>query len=197
MYVLVTSFSPLEAFFYKDGFARFATVPYSCRTEELKNRFIHLTNSSVNRLNKEVDVTDAQILGGTKINFAALRKKLRNSPDPLLVSRLILGSKLFWVAFLLSSYNNFVGSFYGCRGRHKPSGAFLKKLVKIDVSWPLIWQKMLDVVLKSLVMAGDHIPHQVNSFEIFGYDIIFDDKLTAWLIEVQFITIAQPGTPSG
>lgn len=132
VYVLVTSFQPLEAFFYKDGFARFATVPYSLESDELKNKFVHLTNTSVNRLNKDVDMTDDALLGGTKINFATLQKKL----------------------------------------------------AEINVSWTMVWNKMLEVVLKSLVMSGDHIPHQVNSFELFGYDIIFDDKLTAWLIEV-------------
>lgn len=47
LYVLVTSFSPLEAFIYKEGFARFATHSYSADVDSMLNKFIHLTNSSI------------------------------------------------------------------------------------------------------------------------------------------------------
>lgn len=48
-YVTVTSFNPLEAFVYKDGFARFTTVPYNTSEEDIDNKFVHLTNSSIQR----------------------------------------------------------------------------------------------------------------------------------------------------
>jgi tubulin polyglutamylase TTLL5 len=35
-----------------------------------------------------------------------------------------------------------------------------------------------------LAAAGSDIPHQPNSFEIFGFDIMFDQNLKCWLIEV-------------
>ena len=35
LYVLVTSFSPLEAFIYKEGFARFAMEPYTTETSQV------------------------------------------------------------------------------------------------------------------------------------------------------------------
>lgn len=53
LYILVTSFQPLEAFIYKDGFARLSTVPYSTRPEDINNKFIHLTNSSIQKYNTE------------------------------------------------------------------------------------------------------------------------------------------------
>ena len=37
MYVLVTSFQPLEAFLYDEGFARLSTVRYSKDPENVKN----------------------------------------------------------------------------------------------------------------------------------------------------------------
>ena len=52
IYVLVTSFNPLEAFVYDEGFVRFSTVPYSTEPEQLKNKFIHLTNSSIQKHNE-------------------------------------------------------------------------------------------------------------------------------------------------
>ena len=47
LYVLVTSFSPLEAFLYKEGFARMSTEKYSLDPKEKNNKFVHLTNSSI------------------------------------------------------------------------------------------------------------------------------------------------------
>ncbi|KEP67753.1 UNVERIFIED_CONTAM: Tubulin-tyrosine ligase family protein [Hammondia hammondi] len=47
LYVLVTSFNPLEAFVYKQGFARVARVPFTLDPEHLDNRFMHLTNAAI------------------------------------------------------------------------------------------------------------------------------------------------------
>lgn len=47
VYVLVTSFNPLEAWIYTEGFARFTTEKYNLDTEDLSNSFIHLTNATI------------------------------------------------------------------------------------------------------------------------------------------------------
>ena len=47
LYIVVTSFHPLEAFIYRDGFARVSTHQYSLNPEDTINKFIHLTNSSI------------------------------------------------------------------------------------------------------------------------------------------------------
>jgi tubulin polyglutamylase TTLL4 len=49
LYVLVTSFDPLKIYLFKDGLVRLATVPYALTKSSLKQRFIHLTNYSVNK----------------------------------------------------------------------------------------------------------------------------------------------------
>lgn len=49
IYVLVTSINPLEAFIYKEGFARLSTQPYTLDTNLIDNKFIHLTNFSIQR----------------------------------------------------------------------------------------------------------------------------------------------------
>jgi tubulin polyglutamylase TTLL4 len=51
IYILVTSFEPLKAYFFEKGLVRLATVPYSTAKGTLKKRFIHLTNFSVNKKN--------------------------------------------------------------------------------------------------------------------------------------------------
>jgi tubulin polyglutamylase TTLL4 len=76
VYVLVTSFDPLRVYIYKEGMprslslglVRFATEKYS--TKNLKKRFIHLTNYSVNKkadhyvpnTNQEADVNKNHLI---------------------------------------------------------------------------------------------------------------------------------------
>ena len=47
-----------------------------------------------------------------------------------------------------------------------------------------VWESIIDLVLRSLVCVDDVIPYQPNSFEVFGYDVMLDNTLKPWLIEV-------------
>lgn len=51
IYVVVTSFHPLRIYMYDEGLARFATENYSNDPNVLKNKFVHLTNFSINKRN--------------------------------------------------------------------------------------------------------------------------------------------------
>lgn len=138
IYVLVTSFSPLEAFIYKRGYARLSSRPYNLIAGELTDRFIHLTNAAVNRQNQNASVLEclrdasSEEAGGTKCSLEYLWRKLEDS----------------------------------------------------NIDTEAVWKGICDVVVKSLVCADDVIPHQPNSFELFGYDIMIDEDLKPWLIEV-------------
>ncbi|XP_037904055.1 tubulin polyglutamylase TTLL4-like isoform X2 [Hermetia illucens] len=50
LYVLVTSINPLRVYLYQDGLVRFASVKYSERADSLNDRYMHLTNYSINKL---------------------------------------------------------------------------------------------------------------------------------------------------
>jgi len=138
IYVLVTSFSPLEAFIYKRGYARLSSRPYNLIAGELTDRFIHLTNAAVNRQNQSASVLEclrdasSEEAGGTKCSLEYLWRKLEES----------------------------------------------------NIDTEAVWKGICDVVVKSLVCADDVIPNQPNSFELFGYDIMIDEDLKPWLIEV-------------
>ncbi|EKX44541.1 hypothetical protein GUITHDRAFT_87440 [Guillardia theta CCMP2712] len=82
LYVLVTSMNPLEAFLYQEGFARFSSERYSLDAGDIANRFIHLTNSSINRHNvNELQQrnlrSDGYASGGSKISLEQLQRRLR------------------------------------------------------------------------------------------------------------------------
>lgn len=52
-YILVTSYDPLIIYMYDDGLCRFATQKYNTKEKNLKCRFMHLTNYSVNKKAEE------------------------------------------------------------------------------------------------------------------------------------------------
>jgi tubulin polyglutamylase TTLL4 len=51
VYVLVTSYNPLKVYMYNDGLVRFATEKYNLDPRNINQKFIHLTNFSINKKN--------------------------------------------------------------------------------------------------------------------------------------------------
>lgn len=47
-----------------------------------------------------------------------------------------------------------------------------------------LWENIIELVIRSLVCADDVIPYQPNGFEVFGYDVLIDENMKPWLIEV-------------
>jgi len=80
VYVLVTSVNPLEVFIYREGFGRFSTVPYSLDPNDKSNKFVHLTNYSINKYNMKNYDLDAKEkeFGGSKVSFSTLRQVFNN-----------------------------------------------------------------------------------------------------------------------
>ncbi|KAH8055248.1 hypothetical protein JL720_14360 [Aureococcus anophagefferens] len=142
LYVLVTSFAPLEAFIYREGFARVATKPFSAPGDDNGDKFVHLTNASIQKhggqekgeLYGPLAGAGPDEAGGTKCSLDFLWRRLRRE-DP---------------------------TFDEAR----------------------VWGGVRELVLKSLVCVEDAIPHQPNSFELFGYDVLIDADSRCWLIEV-------------
>ncbi|ESO06681.1 hypothetical protein HELRODRAFT_155740 [Helobdella robusta] len=59
IYVYVSCFNPLRVYMGRNGLARFATAKYSNKQNSLKNRFVHLTNYSINKKNSDLEVIDS------------------------------------------------------------------------------------------------------------------------------------------
>lgn len=71
----------------------------------------------------------------------------------------------------------------------KDTNDYLKKQgVDID----LLWRKIEDLVIKTILSVEPliqngmemYVPHSTNCFELLGFDILIDDKIEPWLIEV-------------
>lgn len=76
VYVAVTSFNPLKIYIYKEGLVRFATIAYSKKKSDLKQKCMHLTNYSINKesfqfINNQDPDQDNY---GSKWSFRALKE---------------------------------------------------------------------------------------------------------------------------
>lgn len=148
IYALVTSCDPLRAFIYNNGLARLSTEPYQEPHESNIDRlFMHLTNYSVNKRNKQHYDSNDGPSGetGTKRSLKGLFEHLRRQG--------------------------------------------------VDVT--KVWRSIQDIILKTLIVAEPYLfhtykmcrPGQIQGtesvcFEILGFDILLDDKLKPWVIEV-------------
>jgi hypothetical protein len=138
LYILVTSFSPLEAFIYEEGFARFSSQKFGLHGDSIGNEQIHLTNSSIQKkYDNDIHLSHPARLagidgGGNKVRLSWLWEQLRQQGYQV----------------------------------HQ------------------IQQNVKDLCLKALIIGGEDIPFQPNSFELFGFDVIIDKEGKPWLIEV-------------
>ena len=146
LYVLVTSFSPLEAFIYGEGFARFSSMKYTLDDSTIANHLMHLTNSSIQKQRGHDAI-----------------------PEPLRE---------------------------GKRGDTKCSlTEIFRMLEERGVEGDPLWDRIINTVLASLFAVQVSIPHQANSFELFGYDVIIDSDLQPKLLEVNTSPSLGTSTP--
>lgn len=81
LYVLVTSYQPLQCWFYREGFARFSGAPFSL--EDLSNSTVHLTNVAIQKQAEGYDQTK-----GCKWLFSQVKLTLVVGPPPFFSRRL-------------------------------------------------------------------------------------------------------------
>lgn len=79
LYVLINGISPMRIYMWKDGLARFATVPYeSPKPSNLSNLFMHLTNYAVNKDSPNFIISDKED-EGSKRSYSSVLKILRKN----------------------------------------------------------------------------------------------------------------------
>ncbi|CAH0677629.1 unnamed protein product [Spodoptera exigua] len=153
LYVLVTSVHPLRIYLYKDGLARFASVKYNDELASLNDRYMHLTNYSINRLSKNYTPNE---------DFAACE-----------------GHK--WTLQTLLQY--------------------LKSEKRVDTD--SLWNAMKDLVIKTIIsgeasissLTKANITSRYNCYELFGIDVLLDEDLKPWLLEVNISPSLHSASP--
>ena len=129
LYVLVTSFSPLVAFMYRGGFARFSHTRYSSDPADIANNFVHLTNVAIQKTAENYDARS-----GGKKDLRSLKLLLATQHGMAAVDQLFLAIER--------------------------------------------------VIVRSLIAVQHVMIADKHCFELYGYDVLIDDELKPWLIEV-------------
>ena len=129
LYVLVTSFSPVEVYLHRNGFARFSNYRYSNNPADIANSFIHLTNVAIQKTAENYDGKT-----GGKWDLRSLKLYMMSKH----------GSK------------------------------------RVDE----LFFQIQSIILQSLLCVQKIMISDKHCFELYGYDIMIDDNLKPWLIEV-------------
>jgi hypothetical protein len=145
IYVLITSANPLSIYIYDQGLVRIASEKYSLDISRLNSRFIHLTNTVVNKANKDYIFND--------------------------------------------SIDSEIGNKWSLK-------TYQKYCEKMAIDFDTIFANIKDVVIKTILSNYDRFLNDVdvkknhknfyhrNYHNLFGFDIILDDDLKAFLLEV-------------
>ncbi|XP_001363239.2 tubulin monoglutamylase TTLL4 isoform X1 [Monodelphis domestica] len=152
IYVYVTSYDPLRIYLFTDGLVRFASCKYSSSMKSLGNKFIHLTNYSINKKNTEYQAnTDENACQGHK-----------------------------WALKALWNY-----------------------LSQKGVNSDAIWEKIKDVVVKTIIASEPYVTSLLKMYvrrpyschELFGFDIMLDENLKPWVLEVNISPSLHSNSP--
>ncbi|XP_063866621.1 tubulin monoglutamylase TTLL4-like isoform X2 [Scylla paramamosain] len=152
IYVLVTSFHPLRIYLYQDGLVRFASVQYNNASTSLADRYMHLTNYSVNKSSSSY------------------------------------------------THNADAGQCQGHKWTLKSLWGYLKAQ---DVDTSALWSRVADLVIKTII-SGEHdivvrtrknVRSRYSCHELFGFDVIIDERLRPWLLEVNISPSLHSASP--
>ncbi|NXU49422.1 TTLL4 polyglutamylase, partial [Turnix velox] len=152
IYVYVTCYDPLRVYLFKDGLVRFASCKYSSSMKSLSNKFVHLTNYSVNKKNSEYK---------------------SNSDET------------------------------ACQGHKWALTALWSYLSQKGVNSEAIWEKIKDIVIKTIIASEPYVNSLVKMYvrrpycchELFGFDVMLDENLKPWILEVNISPSLHSNSP--
>ena len=162
IYVLVASFSPLRIYLYNNGLVRFATENY--KRGDYDNVYIHLTNYSINKNNLKYKPNQ------NNHNIDFIKSDTGEEGENIEENENEIDDDSSKWSLIEYRY-------------------FFQKMGNEKIM-ENIWKQIEDIVIKTiLTVSEDNYKeisiNKINSlFELYGFDIMIDEKFKAWLIEV-------------
>jgi tubulin polyglutamylase TTLL1 len=129
IYCLVTTFRPLKAYLYQQGFCRFCNEKFSVDVSDINNIYMHLTNVAIQKKYEKYQKSN--------------------------------GGK-----FSLQNLHFYLENVYGYERAKKCN------------------QDITQVIIGSLLSVQNVMFNDKHCFELYGYDILIDQNLKPWLIEI-------------
>ena len=78
LYVLITGYTPLKIYLFEDGLTRFCSEEYNLDESKLNDKYIHLTNYSINKNNENFEKNDdTEKEEGNKWSILTFKKYLK------------------------------------------------------------------------------------------------------------------------
>jgi len=182
VWVLVTCFEPLQAYIYSRVYGRRCGSSYDDSVKSLSDGLVHLTNYSIQKKNQALTSTTTSSSGASASMASAATVEEESSSNSSAVKKLRSVCDTFRsdVPGTVSQSDLLLGhdDILHVIGSKFP-GKEAKVLWEQQV-WPEIKQKVLVTLeaTKASVVARD------KSFELLGYDVLLDNSLTAWILEV-------------
>lgn len=171
-WVLVTSWAPLTAWVYDRCYLRFCTYPFEL--DNLSNRYIHLSNNSVQKNNVAFDDAATGIEGS--MWHAASFAEWLSAQDAA-------GA---WCG--LTYVPDPDAEAGNCNAPPPGSDGAPAEPVPVsgcgDVWERVLLPSMRRIIAASLQAGQEKVVARPRSFEIYGYDFMVDERLNPWLIEI-------------
>ncbi|PKU45641.1 tubulin polyglutamylase ttll5 [Limosa lapponica baueri] len=181
LYVLVTSYDPLVIYLYEEGLARFATVRYDQASKNIKNQFMHLTNYSVNKKSGDyVSSDDPEVEDyGNKWSMSAMLRYLKQEGRDTAalmanVEDLIIKTVVSAELAIATACKNFLSHRGSCFDLREETPLIAASSSKIR----------LVVHFQNVQEGQGDISGIVETTELYGFDVLIDDTLKPWLLEV-------------
>jgi tubulin polyglutamylase TTLL4 len=166
IYIIVTSFEPMKAYFFQDGLVRLATQQYSTAKGNLKKRYVHLTNYSVNK----------------KADTYVKNKGEKQTPEQVEAAKAEEAKEEMEFKWSLKQLK--------------------EEWEKMGISYADIFAKIKDLCVKTLMSvepvicsSSRNVKHRNQCYEIYGFDVLIDNNLRPWLLEVNVLPSLSSSSP--